>query len=94
MVVRRRLSAVFLFLSVTVAATTTETDDGADGAVRTNPPFTGPATLPDGSFGFQLSVSDASNTESMVVAEVPRGALLSASEVRGSTYNRPLAVIA
>lgn len=91
------VSVVFLSASVVVAASSSAEDaTTAAEALRTNPPFTGPATLPDGTFGFQLdgataaSASAAGGEEPMVVVELPRGSLLRASEALNSPLGREI----
>ena len=84
-----------------------EEEKGGSRWLRANPPFTGPARSPDGTFGFQLRLGDyeveASAAASaaggdgdgdgppMVVATLPRGALLRASEALHTALGREIA---
>ena len=124
----RRFSAVAVFVVIllpasavagiddgggTQAAASGE-EDGGSRWLRANPPFTGPARSPDGTFGFQLRLGDddadaaasaasaAASAASddgdgdgdgapMVVATLPRGALLRASEALHTALGREIA---
>ena len=120
----RRFSAVAVFVVILLPASAVADDEGggtpeaaASGEeeggsrwLRANPPFTGPARSPDGTFGFQLHLDDdgadaaasAASAASgdgdgdgdgppMVVATLPRGALLRASEALHTALGREIA---
>ena len=102
MMVRRLSVAPVIMLALASASAWTDNDvaTGMAPGMRVQAPFTGPGTLPDGTFGFLLAASDAEaaaataagdqDEEPTVVAILPDDALLRASDALSSPLGQEI----